>query len=59
MTEWFYAGGGILLSGDAHRVFVAARSSLEDKNATEHQVSEAMTAVRTELKIDRACRRRR
>jgi hypothetical protein len=52
MTEWFYAGGGILLSGDAHQAFVAARKSLEDEDATEDRVSKAMTALRTELKID-------
>jgi hypothetical protein len=52
LTAWFYGGGGLVLSGDAHRAFYAARSRLEDEHATDEQVRTALSSLRTELKID-------
>jgi hypothetical protein len=52
LTEWFYSGGGLLLSGDALNVFLVARSRLEDERSTDDVLRAAMSALRTELKID-------
>jgi hypothetical protein len=52
LTQWFYTGGGLLLSGDAHRAFIAARDRLEDQRATDDDVRNTLSALRTELKID-------
>jgi hypothetical protein len=52
LTAWFYAGDGLLLSGDAHRAFYAARAVLEDEHTSDEQVRTALSALRTELKID-------
>jgi hypothetical protein len=52
LTQWFYTGGGLLLSGDAHRAFIAARDRLEDERATDGDVRTELSALRTELKID-------
>jgi hypothetical protein len=51
-TAWFYFTGGLLLSGDAHRAFYAARERLQDKCATDEELRQALSALRTELKID-------
>jgi hypothetical protein len=52
LTAWFYSGGGLLLSGDAHAAFLAARNRLEDDQPTEQELRDALSALRTELKID-------
>jgi hypothetical protein len=52
LTAWFYEGGGLLLSGDAHRAFYAARARLEDEHATGDGVRAVLSALRTELRID-------
>jgi hypothetical protein len=57
LTGWFYEGGGLLLSGDAHNAFYAARGRLEDERATDEEVRDALSALRTELKIDLGVRR--
>jgi hypothetical protein len=55
LTAWFYSGGGLLLSGDAHNAFLAARSQLENEQPTEQELTDALSALRTELKIDPRC----
>jgi hypothetical protein len=52
LNAWFYGGGGLVLSGDAHQAFYDARSRLQDEQATNEEVRDAMSALRTELKID-------
>jgi hypothetical protein len=56
LTAWFYSGGGLLLSGDAHNAFQAARSRLEDEQPAEQELIDALSALRTELKIDLSVR---
>ena len=52
LMDWFYAGGGLLLSSDAFVAFRAAHAQLTATDATDTDRWRAFSALRTELKID-------
>jgi hypothetical protein len=53
MTDWYYhEGSGLLLSGRSIGQFVAARKALEDPNATPKEIRDALSLLRTDLKIE-------
>jgi hypothetical protein len=52
LMDWFYSGGGLLLSSEAFVVFRLARRRLTDDSATDGERSRAFSSLRTELKID-------
>jgi hypothetical protein len=53
MTAWYYEGGnGLLLSGTSMGQFVAARAALENPQANSKGIREALSLLRTDLKIE-------
>lgn len=53
MTEWYYEGGnGLLLSGRALTQFLRTREVLGRETSRRSDVEAALTALRTDLKID-------
>lgn len=53
LKNWFYEeANGLLLSGDAFTDFLHARKLLLDPGLTDSDIRAAMSALRTELKID-------
>ena len=53
LDTWFYnEADGLLLSGDAFAVWRNARDLLRDPGSRDDDISGALSALRTELKID-------
>ncbi len=52
LMDWFYGGGGLLLSSEAHIAFLSAHRHLTNAQATDKHRRDAFSALRTELKID-------
>jgi hypothetical protein len=52
LLDWFYAGGGLVLSGEAFVAFRRAQKRLMQHDATDAARWHAFSALRTELKID-------
>lgn len=53
LRSWYYTdGGGVYLSKNAAKLFLAAKASLTNPTIDAAKIREAFSAVRTQLKVD-------
>ena len=53
LREWYYnEGGALLLTGNSFNAYRSARAALLDTDADSKSVADALSALRTELKLD-------
>jgi hypothetical protein len=52
LRNWYYAGGGLLLSNKAFPAFRLAQAHLTRAGSTDSDRSTALSRLRTEIKVD-------